>query len=201
MIKIILLLLTINILANEPLEATIKGLLYKEKIANTNGTVTYRGISRISNGLEVPISLTSNLGFIKSQGFQIVSRITGSSACPNEILVLIHDDDGIYEELIKANGLFYRFKKKFKAGQKYIPLLFEEMDIPEHIEQIAVFVFASKINKKEINGAKIMLVSELLQEIIAELSKKHISKQAVSEQYPLLRTIQYITSFKNNLFN
>ena len=43
-----------------------------------------------------------------------------------------------------------RFKKKFVAGKKYIPDLFEDLDIPEKIEQIALLVFASKQNHQTI---------------------------------------------------
>jgi hypothetical protein len=93
-----------------------------------------------------------------------------------------------------------RFEKKFKAGKKYIPDLFKGVDLPTEIEQIALLVFASKINKKEIAGGRIMLVDELLKQIVASLSGKRIEKEAVPEQYSLLRMIQFITHFKGKIW-
>ena len=43
-----------------------------------------------------------------------------------------------------------RYKKKFRAGQRYIPTLFEGLDIVGPIEQIALFVFASNKVKQTI---------------------------------------------------
>jgi hypothetical protein len=93
-----------------------------------------------------------------------------------------------------------RFEKKFKAGKKFIPDLFKGVDLPTEIEQIAIFVFASKINKKEIAGGRIMLVDELLKQIVASLSGKRIDKEAVPEQYSLLRMIQFITHYKSKIW-
>lgn len=92
-----------------------------------------------------------------------------------------------------------RYKKKFKAGRKYIPKLFVGIELPEEIEQIAVLAFASKKNKQELAGGKILLVDELLCEIVKKLSKTRIDKNAVPEQYPLLRTIQFITHYKDKI--
>lgn len=90
-----------------------------------------------------------------------------------------------------------RYTKKFKAGRKYIPKLFVSIELPEEIEQIAVLAFASKQNKQELAGGKILLVDELLCEIVKKLSKTRIDKKIVPEQYPLLRTIQFITHYRD----
>jgi hypothetical protein len=79
-----------------------------------------------------------------------------------------------------------RYKKKFEAGKKYIPKLFSGLDIPTQIDQIALFLFASKTNWQTISGGKIMLVSELMVIISEELVKSRIAQQAVPEQFPLL---------------
>ena len=94
-----------------------------------------------------------------------------------------------------------RYKKKFDAGRKYIPQIFNGLDIPDKIEQIALFLFASKANHQTIGGGKIMLTSELIIEISKELSKYKIAKQAIPEQYPLLRTIQYVMEYRLQVFN
>lgn len=65
-----------------------------------------------------------------------------------------------------------RYRKKFDAGRKHIPQLFEGIEIPTEIEQIAVLVFASKANHGTLGGGRLMLIDELLQEIFRELRDK-----------------------------
>lgn len=93
----------------------------------------------------------------------------------------------------------FRYKKKFEAGEKYIPELFKGMALPNNIRQIAVFVIASKKNRQTIAGGEIMLIEELLSEITNELAEKSLMRNAVPEQYPLLRTIQFITHYKDKI--
>ena len=92
-----------------------------------------------------------------------------------------------------------RYKKKFQAGKKYIPKLFKGIDIPDKIEQQAVLLFASKANRTKLAGGEIVLVKEVLQEIVDAMTDP-IAHKAVSQQFPLLRTIQFVTEFKDTLF-
>jgi hypothetical protein len=93
-----------------------------------------------------------------------------------------------------------RYRKKFEAGRKYIPQLFEGLDVLIPIDQIAIFFFASKANRDTIGGGRIMLVPELLRDIIEGLSKRKVAKHAVPENFPLLRTIQFVAEFQDQLF-
>jgi hypothetical protein len=93
-----------------------------------------------------------------------------------------------------------RFKKKFAAGKKYIPQLFAGFDVPVDIDQIALLLYASKTNKQTIGGGKLMLVPEFLREIIGSLNGRKIAKNAVPENFPLLRTIQFVAEFRADLF-
>jgi hypothetical protein len=93
-----------------------------------------------------------------------------------------------------------RFGKKFKAGRKYIPKLFSRMEIPNDIEQIALFVFASNANVTMIGGGRVALASEFYAEIVYALRGKSVAKEAVSEQFPLIRTIQYCCEYETKLF-
>ncbi len=92
-----------------------------------------------------------------------------------------------------------RYKKKFQAGKKYIPKLFKGIAIPDKIEQHAVFLYASKANHTKLAGGEIVLVKEVLQDIVNAM-KETIGHKAVPEQFPLLRTIQFVTEFKDSLF-
>jgi hypothetical protein len=89
-----------------------------------------------------------------------------------------------------------RYRKKFEAGKKYIPTLFSGLNIPTEIEQIALFEFASKTNKTTLAGGHIMLVSELLAQISATIKSRKIANAAVAQQYPILRTIQFMCQYR-----
>ena len=83
-----------------------------------------------------------------------------------------------------------RFSKKFKIGRQFIPGLFGGVDLPEKIEQIALLAHASKVNHQTIGGGQVVLVSELIGEIMNDLTAKEFSKEAVPENLPLIRTLQ-----------
>jgi len=86
----------------------------------------------------------------------------------------------------------HRYRKKFEAGRKYIPALFAGLEVPEDLEQIAIFEFASKTNRSTLAGGKIVLVSELFAEIASTIRNRKIASAAVAEQYPILRTVQFM---------
>jgi hypothetical protein len=92
-----------------------------------------------------------------------------------------------------------RFAKKFEAGRKYIPGLFPGFNLPPDIEQMAVLVFASKQNRQTVGGEKIVLVSDLLREIFAELRARHLASSAVSEHLPILRSFQFVNEYRQVL--
>ncbi len=96
-----------------------------------------------------------------------------------------------------------RYKKKFQAGKKYIPSLFPTLfkkgSKPPSIEHSAVFVVASKCTYKKIAGGQIVLISELLEDIFSKLKNTSILKKAVPEQYPILRSFQFVIHYKKSL--
>lgn len=83
-----------------------------------------------------------------------------------------------------------RYEKKFAAGRKHIPNLFRGVEIPAEIEQVAIFGFGGRGPSPTVAGGKVMLVQDLLHEITAKLRTKKIEREAVPEQFPLLRTVQ-----------
>jgi len=89
-----------------------------------------------------------------------------------------------------------RFRKKFRAGQKFIPGLFAGLDIPGKVEQIALLQFASKRNRTTVGGGTLMLVSELLVEVLTELRERSVASHAVPEDKPILRTLQFVAENK-----
>ncbi len=93
-----------------------------------------------------------------------------------------------------------RYLKKFAAGRKYIPALFAGIQIPEEIEQIAIFGLGGKTNNTTLAGGHVWLASDLLLKITAALCNQRVEKAAVSEQFPLLRTVQFVCQHKKILF-
>jgi hypothetical protein len=93
-----------------------------------------------------------------------------------------------------------RYSKKFESGRKYIPQLFTGIEIPDHIEQIALFGLGAKSNNRTLAGGQVWMASDLLLQITETLSKLRIEKAAVSEQFPLLRTIQFVCQNQKILF-
>ena len=90
-----------------------------------------------------------------------------------------------------------RFRKKFEAGKRYIPELFADfMKIhPDWIEQYAVLGFGSDINYSTIGGGKVLTARKLFQQILKDIHGKKLEKQAISENMPRLRTIQFILNY------
>jgi hypothetical protein len=88
-----------------------------------------------------------------------------------------------------------RFSKKFLAGRKYIPSLFAGFEVPQHIEQIAIFVFASKVTHKTIGGGRVMLVKDLVSEIAKALRGRRLASSAIPEHLPLMRTLQFVVEY------
>jgi len=93
-----------------------------------------------------------------------------------------------------------RYGKKFEAGRKHIPKLFAGIDIPDHIEQIALFGLGSRTNNPTLAGGTVWLMSDLLLNITTLLRTRRVEKEAVSEQFPLLRTIQFVCQHRSLLF-
>ena len=93
------------------------------------------------------------------------------------------------------------FRKKFDAGLKYIPGLFPGLDLPEDIEQTAIFAFASRTNHPTLAGRKVLLASDLMREIMEDLSDKKIASAAVPEHHPILRTLQFVVEYRKKVFD
>jgi hypothetical protein len=85
-----------------------------------------------------------------------------------------------------------RYTKKFAAGQKYIPELFSGFQPLPEIEQIALFGLGGRGPEKTLGGGKVVLVSEWMDEILADLEQKKVASHAVPEQFVCLRTVQFV---------
>lgn len=84
-----------------------------------------------------------------------------------------------------------RFTKKFNAGRKYIfESIFTWLDKETPLEQIAILISHPK-NRDTLAGAAIRSIDEMVSDIRNKIIARGIvAKDAIPEQYPLLRTLQ-----------
>ena len=92
-----------------------------------------------------------------------------------------------------------RYAKKFEAGKKHIPGLFPNLEIPNEIEQIALFLYGSGKTHPTLGGGRVMLVSQLMTDISTALLGHSISRNMIPEQFPLIRTLLYASEYRKEI--
>ncbi|MBK7727743.1 MAG: hypothetical protein IPJ33_04335 [Gammaproteobacteria bacterium] len=137
-----------------------------------------------------------SLGYFVRRNVQVGPRPKGGYECELEVVAfhptqhhLVHIEPSMDAHTWLKRE--HRYEKKFEAGRKYIPALFEGMILPNEIEQIALLGFASNANVKTLAGGRVMTTANLFAEIVENIIAKKVAKAAVPEQFPLLRTIQF----------
>ncbi|WP_160079454.1 hypothetical protein [Pseudomonas sp. 8AS] len=135
-------------------------------------------------------------GYFVRRNVQVGRRLKGGYECELDVVAFCPNRQHLVhvEPSMDANTWAVRearYAKKFSAGKKYIRDVFKGIELPNHIEQIALLGFASNANVKELAGGKIVTSAQFLQEITSEIGGLKISSSAIPEQYPLLRTIQF----------
>ena len=93
------------------------------------------------------------------------------------------------------------FRLKFEAGRKYLHRMFG-FEPRASIEQIAMIALAEGLDphRHTVAGAKIMRLPEFLAEIVAKLSTFNVASCLISEQWPLLRTLQFAIEYRGSIF-
>jgi hypothetical protein len=94
-----------------------------------------------------------------------------------------------------------RYRKKFNAGKKHIPEIFHGLQISKEIKQIALLGYGSNAKHKELGGGTTVTVAEFICNIIQTIGKKSIYRNAISELYPILRTLQFMTENKKTIID
>jgi hypothetical protein len=87
-----------------------------------------------------------------------------------------------------------RYAKKFAAGRRHIPSLFNGMDLPPKIDQIALFVYGGA-NLGKVGGGKVLLIKAFMAELYAFLADRKVENAAIPEEYPHLRTLQFAAQY------
>ncbi len=90
------------------------------------------------------------------------------------------------------------FRVKFDAGKKYLHRMFG-FEPPVTVEQVALIGLADDLRRRSVAGGKILPLSELLSEILAKFATFSVSAYMVPEQWPLLRTLQFIAEYRRDV--
>lgn len=94
-----------------------------------------------------------------------------------------------------------RFEKKFIAGKKYIKEHFTGLDLPDKVDQYAVFLYASAEKHPWVGGGEVMQVGDLLGKIFLGLNGKKLESSAIPEHLTILRSFQFVNQFRNEVMN
>lgn len=145
-------------------------------------------------------------GYFVRRNVPVGKRTKGGYECELDIIAfepvarhLVHVEPSLDAESWGQRE--QRFRKKFDAGLKYIPGLFPGLELAAEIEQIAIFAFASRVNHPTLAGRKVLLVSDLMREIMEDLSDKKITSAAVPEHHQVLRTLQFVVEYRKKVFD
>jgi hypothetical protein len=144
-------------------------------------------------------------GYFVRRNTHVGQRTAGGYECELDI-VAFHPTTGHVihiEPSMDANSWAERerrYIKKFSAGRRYIPFMIPGFKAGTPIEQVAMFGLIKNRSREELAGGKVWAVSDLLALVVAELKQRKIAKEAVPEQYPLLRTIQFMCEHSSTLF-
>jgi len=145
-------------------------------------------------------------GYFVRRNIAVGKRRRGGYECELDIVAfnpsaphLVHIEPSMDAESWEKREV--RFRKKFDAGRKHIPSLFPGVELPERIEQIAVFASASRINHPTVGGGRVLLVSDLLRDIFEDLSERKLSSSTVPEHHALLRTLQFVVEYRKRVFD
>lgn len=93
-----------------------------------------------------------------------------------------------------------RYRKKFRAGKKYIPGLFAGMEIPEDITQIALFGYMGNNPRRSLAGGTVVTLREFLREICDNIGSHSTAKNIIPETYTILRTIMFMVEHRRDIF-
>ena len=89
------------------------------------------------------------------------------------------------------------FAPKFAAGRKYLHRLFGTGE-QVHLEQIALIV-ADEETPRTIAGARLLRLSDFMAAMLEALSTFDMAEAVVPEQWPLIRTLQFVAAYRGRL--
>lgn len=91
-----------------------------------------------------------------------------------------------------------RFAKKFAAGRAHLPAAIGGLGGGE-LEQIALVALGSRVNHPTLGGGDVLTLADFLVEILAELRDRSGAGVSVPQQFPILRTLQFVAEHRRSL--
>ena len=85
-----------------------------------------------------------------------------------------------------------RFTKKFKAGRDHLADATGRLCPAGEIEQIALIALGSRTNHPTLGGGTVLTIADFMAEILAAMKQRSGDELAVPQQYPILRTLQFV---------
>ena len=145
-------------------------------------------------------------GYFVRRNVQVGPREKGGYACELDIVAfhpgkekLVHVEPSLDSDGWEKREA--RYRKKFEAGKRYIPSLFEGLTLPPKPEQIALFVYGGG-GRTELAGGRVMFIREFMRLILQTIRKtrvgnreRRVDNAAIPEEYPLLRTLQFAAQY------
>src|SRR5205085_1681087 len=108
-------------------------------------------------------------GYFVRQNVMVGRRVNGGYDCELDVVAfhpkrkeLVHIEPSMDAQTWDKREV--RYSKKFAAGRKHIPALFEGFELPSKLQQIALFGYGSRGGRSTVGGGEIKLVSEFMRE-------------------------------------
>lgn len=140
-------------------------------------------------------------GYFVKRNVQVGKRLQGGYECELDIVAfhpgknhLVHLEPSMDADSWPIRER--RFKVKFDAGKKYIPGLFKGLSIPEEIEQFVILVFGSAASHATLAGGKVTTAADWVEQIFHAIKDKKLDSNAIPEQWPILRSFQYVNQYR-----
>ena len=140
-------------------------------------------------------------GYFVRRNVQVGKRTRGGYECELDIVAfhpkshkLVHIEPSLDSD--KWEKRQERYSKKFEAGRRYIPSLFDGLTLPPEteIEQIALFVYGGR-NRTELAGGRVLLIKHFMDQLLDSIRSRKVNSAAIPEAYPLLRTLQFAAQY------
>jgi hypothetical protein len=139
-------------------------------------------------------------GYFVRRNVQVGPRPQGGYECELDVVAfhpglrkLVHVEPSLDADKWEKRKL--RYAKKFAAGRRYIPGLFEGLALPSEPDQIALFVFGGGANRTSLEGGRVVFIKEFMREVLGTIRKRRVNSSAIPEEYPLLRTLQFAAQY------
>lgn len=139
-------------------------------------------------------------GFFVRRNVQVGKRPKGGYECELDIVAfhpeqraLVHIEPSLDSDSWAKRES--RYTKKFAAGRRYIPTLFQGIPIPKHIDQVALFVYGGGDARTQLAGGRVMFIKDFMAEVHAGIGHRKVNSAAIPEEFPHLRTLQFAAQY------